>query len=143
MPPKVHKGPIAKRSTVVKAPEQIHQGLVSFSFKYLELRHEKFGVPNTSEKVTYLAMLFDRLKQISSMTCQEFREAGKALRSHAIKWESTSEPTGFEHLSEQLRQCQPWQFSLARDELGRIHGFWVANVFYAVWVDHAHALYPG
>lgn len=76
------------------------------------------------------------------MKCQEFRQAGKALRSHCIEWDITSEPDGFSHMSEQMQGCQPWQFSLARDELGRVHGLWVGNVFYAVWIDHDHQLYP-
>jgi hypothetical protein len=140
---RINKGPISKKASQVKAPEQAHQGLVNFSFKYLDLSHDKFGIPNTVEKHSYLAMLFDRLKHVSSMTCHEFRQAGKVLRSHQIDWARTTEPNGFTHLSEQLQDCQPWQFSLAREELGRIHGFWVAEVFYAVWIDHEHALFAG
>ncbi|OGA45616.1 MAG: hypothetical protein A3G25_04840 [Betaproteobacteria bacterium RIFCSPLOWO2_12_FULL_63_13] len=75
------------------------------------------------------------------MTCAEFRQAGKALRSHKIEWDHTSETQGYSHLSEQMQDCEPWQFSLARDEFGRIHGLWIDEVFYVVWIDHDHALY--
>ena len=77
------------------------------------------------------------------MKCQEFRQAGKTLRSHLIAWPDTSEKYGYAHLPQQLQDCTPWQFSLATTELGRIHGFWLAEVFYVVWVDHDHALYNG
>lgn len=137
----LNKGAPPKGSAKLPPLEDVHFGLVSFSFKYLELNHGKFGLPDTAQKAGYLAALFDRLRQISSMKCQEFRQAGKALRSHPIEWHRTSEPHGFAHLPEQLQGCQPWQFSLARDDLGRIHGLWVANVFYPVWVDHDHQLY--
>ncbi len=143
MPPRINKGQLTKKESTVKTPEQIHQGLVRFSFKYLDLEHEKFSIPDTAEKHQYLGALFDRLKQISTMECQAFRQTGKALRSHQIKWEDTSEPNGYSHLSQQLQGCQPWQFSLARDELGRIHGFWIGEVLYPVWIDHEHGLYAG
>ncbi len=139
----LNKGQLSKSAAKIPQPEDIHQGLVSFSFKYLELEHDKFGLPDAAVKAHYLNALFDRLKQASSMTCHEFRQAGKALRSHCIDWDRTSEPDGFAHMSEQMQGCQPWQFSLARDELGRVHGLWVGTVFYAVWVDHEHKLYPG
>lgn len=139
---KLNKGGEPKGAMRLPQLGEVHHGLVSFSFKYLELGHAKFDLPDTGIKGAYLAALFDRLRQISSMKCHEFRVAGKVLRSHGIVWEKTSEPEGFAHLNEQLRDCQPWQFSLAREELGRIHGLWVDNIFYAVWVDHDHRLYP-
>jgi hypothetical protein len=138
---KLNKGPLNLKNAQIPPPEELHVGLVSFSFKYLELEHEKFTLPDTAQKLEYLARLFDRLKQISSMKCGEFREAGKALRSHAIRWDQTSEPNGYAHLPEQLQQCQPWQFSIAREELGRVHGLWVGTIFYPIWVDHDHRLY--
>lgn len=141
--PKINKGAISHKPQAIPTPEEIHQELVSFSFKYLVLDHGKFALPDTGEKTQYLGALFNRLKQISTMTCQEFRQAGKALRSHAIDWGRTSEQHGFTHLSEQLQECQPWQFSLAREELGRVHGFWIGKTFHAVWVDHDHQLYSG
>ncbi len=141
MPLKINKGQLAKKASPIRPSDSVHQGLVTFSFKYLELANNKFDLPCTVAKHTYLGMLFDRLKHISGMKCHEFRLAGKVLRSHRIDWGDTSEPNGFSQLPEHLQDCQPWQFSLARDELGRIHGFWVGDTFYAVWVDHEHVLY--
>lgn len=138
---KLNKGQAPQGSAKLPPLDEVHFGLVSFSFKYLELNHGKFSLPDTAAKAHYLAALFDRLRQISSMKCQEFRQAGKALRSHAIDWAGTSEPNGFDHLSEQLQDCQPWQFSLAREELGRVHGLWVGTIFYPIWIDHEHQLY--
>lgn len=139
---KLNKGELKSPKNELPNLTQIHDGLVGFSFKYLEIAHQKFGLPDTAVKVNYLPALFDRLKQISSMNCQAFRQAGKALRSHSIDWQGTSEPNGYAHLNEQMQGCQPWQFSLAREELGRVHGLWVGNIFYVVWIDHEHQLYP-
>ncbi|OYV36500.1 MAG: hypothetical protein B7Z83_06025 [Thiomonas sp. 20-64-5] len=87
--------------------------------------------------------MLDRLKHISNMKMSEFRQAGKTLRSHPHDWGKTSEPNGYAHLSEQLQDCQTWQFSLARDELGRVHGILIDDVFYVVWLDPEHRMYPG
>ena len=142
MPKKLNKGGPLKVTSKLPSLTEIHDGLVGFSFKYLELGHVKFGLPDTTIKETYLAALCDRLKNISSMKCAEFRGATKPLRSHTIRWEKTTETNGFAHLPAQLRDCEPWQFSLAREELGRVHGLWVDRTFYPVWIDHNHQLYP-
>jgi hypothetical protein len=140
---KLNKGSPAPLKAGLPTPKEIHQSLVRFSFKYLELGHGKFCLPDSAQKAAYLLTLFDKLKQISTMKFADFRQAGKALRSHAIDWDKTSEPDGYAHLNEQMQQCEPWQFSLAREELGRVHGLLLDDVFYVVWVDHEHKLYNG
>lgn len=140
---KLNKGGLVTSKNALPTPKEIHHSLVRFSFKYLELEHEKFCLPDPAQKAAYLPTLFDRLKQISTMRFADFRQAGKSLRSHAIDWGKTSEPYGYAHLNEQMQQCEPWQFSLTREELGRVHGLLLDDVFYVVWVDHEHKLYNG
>ncbi len=36
----------------------------------------------------------------------------------------------------------PYQFSLSSNEHGRVHGFFIDEVFYIVWLDPDHLLYP-
>jgi len=138
---RVRKGKIPRGQSSIPTPKEIHFGLVCFSFKYMELEHQKFDLPNTAIKDSYLGTLFNRLKSISTMKFNEFRQAGDVLRSHKISWERTSEPSGYSHLSPQIQECEPWQFSLASNRLGRIHGFLLSEIFYVVWIDHEHRLY--
>lgn len=137
----LRKGSIERPVTRIPTPSEIHQELVAFSFKYIELGHEKYGLPDAELKKEYLGCLLERLKQISTMKFSEFRQAGKTLRSHQIKWCDTTDPDGYAHLSEQMQACEPWQFSITRENLGRIHGLILGNVFYVVWIDHDHKLY--
>ncbi|HCA3585732.1 TPA: hypothetical protein MO350_003382 [Salmonella enterica subsp. enterica serovar Java] len=58
-----------------------------------------------------------------------------------MKWEDTSVPQGFEHLNEQFQAYPPYQFAISRNEHGRIHGFFVDNIFHIVWLDPTHNLY--
>ncbi|MCP6040932.1 hypothetical protein NL354_18735 [Klebsiella pneumoniae] len=76
--------------------------------------------------------------------CPVFQGAtSAALKSHCIEWKTTSEPDGFTHLNEQFQSYTPYQFAISRNEHGRIHGFFIGNVFYVVWLDPNHQLYPG
>ena len=139
----VRKGePLPTSSGSVHKNKQLPDDLVRFSFRHWHTS-EKFCLPDLAARPEYIPTLLDRLKQISSMKMSEFRQAGKALRSHPHDWSKTSEPSGYAHLSAQLQDCQPWQFSLARQELGRVHGILIDDVFYVVWFDPEHKMYPG
>ena len=65
-----------------------------------------------------------------------------SLRIHPIEWEQTSEKQGFANLNEQLQSLTPYQFHISSNEYGRVHGFFLGNVFFVVWLDPKHKLYP-
>jgi hypothetical protein len=90
----------------------------------------------------YTKKLMSRLAAVSQMTEAEFRQPGKSLRSHELDWKKTSKPDGFSHLNQQQRDLMPWQFSVSANEHGRVHGIIIDNLFYVVWLDVNHCLYP-
>ncbi|MEW6352668.1 MAG: hypothetical protein AB1646_26790 [Thermodesulfobacteriota bacterium] len=115
---------------------------LAFSFKHLDLQARgDFSLAHSKDG--YAATLLERLRDMSSMTVDEFHKNRRSLRAHAIDWGRTSQPDGFLHLNEQLRNEPPWQFQLTSNEHGRVHGFFVGNIFYVVWLDPDHRLYPG
>jgi hypothetical protein len=59
---------------------------------------------------------------------------------HPIKWEDTSE-NKFGFPNEEQLVDTPYQFSISSNEHGRVHGFFIAEVFYIVWLDPNHLLY--
>jgi len=65
----------------------------------------------------------------------------RTLRSHPIEWHNTSE-NGFGFPMEEQIVDVPYQFSLSANDKGRVHGFFILNTFYLVWLDKNHALYP-
>lgn len=120
--------------TSIKLPDN----LVRFSYKYLNLC-EKFYLRPCHK---YNIALHERLKSISQMTITEFMLSdSKSLRSHSHDWSKTTEPDGYSHLNEHLKQCLPWQFSLSTSEYGRVHGIILDEIFYIVWFDPDHKLY--
>ncbi|WP_298920867.1 hypothetical protein [uncultured Nostoc sp.] len=63
------------------------------------------------------------------------------LRCHPIKWEDTSE-SGFGLPNEEQLVDIPYQFSISSNEYGRVHGLFIKEIFYIVWLDPDHLLYP-
>ena len=115
---------------------------LSFSFRYMDRQHNKFSY--SEREAGYFCKVLERLSVLCDKTVLEVQaERSSALRAHPIEWDHTSEPTGFSHLNEQLRESRPYQFSISSNAHGRVHGFFIDHVFYVVWLDPDHRLYPG
>lgn len=129
----------SKKQIVARPPSDAQT--LTFSFKYLELNSTKFHFDGC--EITHFVKAFERLQNVSARTKGEMiQDRSDALRSHEIKWNETTEPNGFAHLNEQLKSCTPWQFSISSNKYGRVHGFWIDSVFFIVWFDFLHKLYP-
>lgn len=126
--------------TAIKAGTPETQ-LLSFSFRYMDRRHQKFDY--SGRDAAYFCKVLERLSTLSALTTRELHaERSSALRAHPIAWSDTTEPEGFSHLHEQLRECRPYQFSISSNAHGRVHGFFLDSVFHIVWLDPGHNLYP-
>jgi hypothetical protein len=78
---------------------------------------------------------------VSSWTFQELiRNRSSALRCHPIDWDDTTEEC-FGFPKEEEIVSIPYQFSLSSNEHGRVHGFFINEIFYIVWLDPDHNLY--
>jgi len=131
--PKSHRSQITP--TQLKPPHGI-----SFSFKYFQSDHHKFSYDNKDS--IYWQTLIDRLKDLSKLTALELKQnKSKTLRFHPIDWNDTSENC-FDIPNEEQLVDIPYQFSLSSNEHGRVHGFFIDEVFYIVWLDPDHLLYP-
>ena len=135
--------PTKPPSGKIPSPAPLQNPHLTISFKHFNHR-EPFVFPSHEAKPNYPLTLFERLRDLCGMSPNELRNSrSKSLRSHPIAWEKTSKPEGFDHLNPQIReQVIGWQFTITKSEYGRIHGFWIEDVYYLVWVDHGHALYP-
>lgn len=119
---------------------ELQSGSVRFSFKHLNFT-DKFRVSHRNGQ--YIHKLLERLKNVSSMNAGQLRgNHARAVRSHPIIWSQTTEPKGFSHLNEQLRCIDAFQFECEEKQYGRIHGFYIDNIFFVVWLDPDHSLYP-
>ena len=121
-------------------PAPARRGKVNFSFEFFRER-EPFLFAAGGE--SYPTALLARLRDICGMTADALRaNRAKGLRYHPIRWTDTTEPSGFAHLNPILRaEVAPFQFSVSANAHGRVHGFWIGDTFYIVWLDPTHALY--
>ena len=121
-------------------PTQLGPARISFSFSYLDTRQGKFAYDH--KETVYFTKLLDRFKHLSGISSQEMRTThSKGLRCPPHDWSTTSEPRGF-GLKGQLADCEGIQFQVSSNEHGRVHGFFLGEVFHVVWLDPDHQLYP-
>lgn len=139
----VRKGdPLPTSAGSVHKRQALPDDLLRFSFRHYQAT-DKFCLPDGAKSPLYAATLLERLREVSSMRVSEFRaNRHKSLRAHPHDWTETSEKDGYAHLTEQLKQCEPWQFCLTANEHGRVHGILIDEVFYVVWLDPEHKMYP-
>lgn len=117
----------------IPAPKGMSGGSISFSFRHLEIG--KYRAKGMSSRD--FAALLGKLREYSGTT---FETVCGRDHCHPIKWPETTEKNGFAGLNKQMQQVQPWQLKIQK--AGRIHGAFVDTVFYVVWIDPKHALYP-
>lgn len=118
-----------------------------FSFKHLDLNHRDFSVKHRNSD--YFSTVLEKLKELSSFPADALRgNHSKAVRCHPIKWEDTSQKKlnakdrGFAHLNQQLRDMDAWQFQIQKNNYGRVHGLFLDDIFFVIWFDPDHKLYP-
>lgn len=136
---KIRPSQILASSSLVVPTKVDDTQKVSFNFKRLHVKScGKFNYQGRD--ANYFLKLIDRLKNLCDMTRKDLMLShNKTLRCHSINFVETTE-NSFGNWSEDL-DIEPWQFSLSRDEHGRVHGYFIDNVFYIVWLDPEHELY--
>jgi hypothetical protein len=136
---KKSQGPIDKSQSGIKR-QSVSSPRISFSCKYLDLEHRKFSI--NGRDFNYLSALLQRLKDLSSWQKLTLLTNGsKSLRCHPIDWDKVTE-SGFGLPNEDELVDKPYQFQLSSNEHGRVHGFFIDEIFYVVWLDPEHKLYP-
>ncbi|MBC8481357.1 MAG: hypothetical protein H8D47_01665 [Planctomycetes bacterium] len=83
-----------------------------------------------------------KLKEFEDWTLKKFIHCkDNSHRIHPIDWkEEKVKYAGFGLESEYDENA--WQFSITGNKYGRVHGFFIDNVFHIVWLDPQHKVYP-
>lgn len=104
-----------------------------FSFVFLDLEHEYFNLGGTCMK--WYRTLLGRLSDMSQKNLNEMK-ACPTYRFHSHDMEKIEfKPSSYD------QQLDFYQISLGKG-LGRIHGYLIDGMFYVVWLDRHHNLYP-
>ena len=133
--------PNPQKSDIKTTP--IGKSEILFSFRFFE-KHKGFNIDNQNAK--YFNKFLERLKNICTMKDVEFySNRSHSLRAHPIDWNETIEKKGFRFLNmikyeEYYDEC--YYFEISANKHGRVIGFRGFNIFYIVWLDPDHLLYP-
>jgi len=124
----------------VKPTTPIQDEKVCFNFKDLYRNHSKFRYDD--KLPPYFCKLLERLKDLSTMTREELiGSRSKSIRFNSIDFRLPSVSEDGFGLSEDANDSA-FEFSLSANEHGRVHGYFIANIFYIVWLDPEHRLCP-
>lgn len=128
-------------------PAAVDKLPLRFSFKYLDFSNGKFSPGGCSP--AYFVKLFEILHRFSSWTVGDFIDQNNKEHRHIIDFDATTEKDGFQHIPtvdrEQFGYEEGWQFGVYPEvyyNRWRAHGILVENLFYVVWLDEHHQLYP-
>lgn len=139
---KINPSRIPSYSTKIKPTVLQGEQKISFNFSRLSSKDPKFLY--TDRDSNYFLKLLERFQHVSGLTRKELATRyASILRHHPIDFtdRNVSENT-FGILSEDADD-DAWQFCLSANEHGRVHGYFIVNTFYVVWLDPKHELYPG
>jgi len=111
---------------------------VVFSFELLDF-NEYFNIDCNCPK--WFLDLMEMLRSISAVTRrtfktdQSFRNGTYRIHNH----ENVNPPIQFPVNNVDMKQVEQIRISASK---GGIHGFMIENVFYVVWLDPQHNMYP-
>jgi len=143
--PKIKPTKVPRQSDLIKPTPIKSDDKVSFNFRRLTVKIDgkdsKFDYTCCEQK--YFNTLLERLKHVSNMSRHDLTCAynNKTLRCHPIDFANDKRLS--EHtfgITEEVDK-DAWQFQLSQSEHGRVHGYFVENNFYVVWLDPKHQLY--
>lgn len=126
------------RYTLDEIIKQMKNEPLRFSFTCLDLEHDLFNCGETHRvKDSWFTHLLNNLSEISKLNFKEFVNQRQHYDLHPIDWDQTScKPTLADY-----HQYEFMQFRLS-SSTGRVHGYFVDNTFFILWLDPHHNLLP-
>lgn len=113
---------------------------ISFSFEFYDTEDDAYCLSKFSNDQVKKAMA--RLKDISSKTFNELLQQSKVLHFGQVFWDRTIKPQGFSNPA--IADLDPFHFSLlgVNGQLTRVYGAYANGVFFIVWFDLDHVIWP-
>lgn len=121
-------------------PEVKQDLQIKFSFEFYDTNNDEYCLSQFSAEQVKLTM--QRLKEMNAKTFNELMQQRKVLHFGEVYWEKTIKPSGFEQVG--LDTLDPFHFALlgVNGQLARVYGAYAAGIFYVVWFDLNHAIWP-
>ncbi|HUM84790.1 MAG TPA: hypothetical protein PLN48_13605 [Lachnospiraceae bacterium] len=127
--------PISEISRIPKINVSVDNGII-FSFERLE-KNDYFNIDCACER--WSVDLFQMFKDISQYTPNDFYSGKLANSKFRIHTHEKAKPPC--KIPEDIDLSSFYQIRIEEDK-GGIHGVLVDNIFYVVWLDPLHNMYP-
>lgn len=114
---------------------KVHDNGLKFSFEALE-KTEYFSLDGTCPN--WSADLFEMLKDVSGHTLTDM-VSGEYKRKYRVHNHEKASPPSKLPEGVELKDCYQIRISTSK---GGIHGVFNENVFYVIWLDPLHNMYP-
>lgn len=148
------KPKVSTKPTDVITETSIENGQTQFviSYKYLCHNNSKYGMESIKDNKIKIQYYNDFIKKISDYSQLDNFKAHISSNTwyrnsnhiHPIDWNDTRiREKNFSCLpSKLMEQVKGDCYQLGINHVFRIHGFFIENIFYVVWLDPNHELYP-
>jgi len=120
---------------------------IQFSLKHLDSEHPVFRIEDCPAE--FFQALLHRIKEYENYTEQQFRDVNHQDDRMLFYFAGSAYPDGFVSLDIELQTDHGWEIKVAPEAkhhspeaAWRAYGVLVGNVFYFVWLDPEHKLFP-
>ncbi len=112
---------------------------IRFSFEHYDAGHPEYCLSNWEKEKILLTL--ERLKDINTKNLLEL-QSQYPYRFHEVDWSKTIHKAGF--TNPVINSLPSFQFALigVNGQLARVFGAYTEGVFYLVWFDLEHKIWP-
>jgi hypothetical protein len=113
---------------------------IKFSFEYYDTDRPEYCI--SGWEINQIKLSIERLKDVNTKTLNDMRADRKVYHFGEVDWSRTTEKSGF--ANPEVSKLDPFHFSLlgVNGQKARVFGAYASGVFYIVWFDLNHVIWP-
>lgn len=111
-----------------------------FSFRYYDLSCSDYCISRWNER--QIRRTLEILKDVSSRTYEDLWRDRRVYHFAEVIWQRTTKPLGYEELG--IENLPAFHLGLlgVNGQKARLYGAYSTGVFYAIWFDLNHEIWP-
>jgi hypothetical protein len=118
----------------------LSQDKIRFSFEFYDTDRNDYCL--SAWEQNQIRETLGRLKQVNTKSFQELNKDRRVMHFGEVDWGKTTEHRGFNNPT--LALLPPFHFALlgVNGQKARVFGAYAGGVFYIVWFDLEHVIWP-
>ncbi len=113
---------------------------IKFSFEYYDTNSTDYCISCWSKE--QIRKSLKRLKEINEKSFKELLRSRRVYHFREVNWEKTTKPEGFDDT--RVKKMAAFHFALLgiNKQLARVYGAYSLGIFYIIWFDLDHKIWP-